>query len=128
MIRSLLVCDDLPSVRYGTGQRLLSLQAALSALGDCRILHLSNNADEANADADFTAPVPFDFRASRSACATRYVTFAETRHDTSYRRIFERIRSEYPFDLIFCSFFRNTPEIPTDLAVNGSRTLTLTLD
>jgi hypothetical protein len=116
MIRSLLVCDDLPSSTYGTGQRLLSLQRALAKLGQCRILHLTNGASEPNEAADYRAPLPFDFRASRAAWARRHLTFAEARRDDSYRAVFERIRNEYPFDLVLCSFFRNASAVPTDIA------------
>jgi hypothetical protein len=116
MIRSLLVCDDLPSSSYGTGQRLLSLQRALANLGECRILHLSNDPKELNQAADYGAPLPFDFRASRAAWAIRHLTFAEARRNDSYRAVFQRIHNDYPFDLVMCSFFRNASAVPTDMA------------
>lgn len=115
MIRSLLACDDLPSSSYGTGQRLLSLQRALAKLGECRILHLSNNAEGSNEAADYRAPLPFDFRASRVAWARRHLTFAEARRNDCYRALFQRIRNDYPFDLVLCSFFRNASVVPTDI-------------
>lgn len=116
MVRSLLVCDCLPSSQYGTGQRLLTLQTALAALGECRVLHLTNDADVGGGVVQYRAPVPFDYRASRFAWAWHHLTFAAARPDKSYRPIFERIRSEFAFDVIVCSFFRSTPAIPTDMA------------
>lgn len=116
MIRSLLVCDCMPSAHYGTGQRLLSLQTALAALGECRVLHLTNESAEAGGPAHYRAAVPFDHRASRSAWLWHHLTFAAARRDKSYRPVFERIHDEFPFDVIVCSFFRSTPAIPTDMA------------
>jgi hypothetical protein len=116
MIRSLLVCDCLPSSHYGTGQRLLTLQTALASLGECRVLHLTNEAGETRGPAHYRAPVPFDHRASRSAWVRHHLTFGAARPDKSYRPVFERIHSEFAFDVILCSFFRSTPAIPTDMA------------
>lgn len=115
MIRSLLVCDCLPSSHYGTGQRLLTLQTALAALGECRVLYLANEPAETGDRAHYRAPVPFDFRSSRAAWAKHHLTFAAARPDESYRPAFDRIHREFPFDVIVCSFFRSTPAIPTDM-------------
>jgi len=116
MIRSLLVCDCLPGSHYGTGQRLLTLQTALAALGECRVLHLTNDSGVTGGPTHYRAPVPFDFRASRAAWTWHHLTFAAARPDKSYRAIFERILSEFAFEVIVCSFFRSTPAIPTDMA------------
>jgi hypothetical protein len=116
MIRSLLVCDCLPSSHYGTGQRLLTLQTALAALGECRVLHLTNESGETAGPTHYRAPVPFDHRASRAAWVWHHLSFAAARPDRCYWPVFERIHSEFPFDAIFCSFFRSTPAIPTDMA------------
>jgi hypothetical protein len=116
MIRSLLVCDCLPSSHYGTGQRLLTLQTALAALGECRVLHLTNDSDVVGDPVHYRAHVPFDFRSSRAAWAKHHLTFAAARSNKSYRPVFSRIHRKFPFDVVICSFFRNTPAIPTDMA------------
>ena len=114
MIRTLLICDDLPSYSYGTGQRLIAHRIALSKLGECRLLHLTNNARPYDLDKrDFVASLPFDHRSSRLAWLYRMITFAACRRDRRYIRILADIRKLFPYDLVFCSFFRTTCVAPT---------------
>ena len=91
-------------------------RSALSALGECRLLHLTNDARPSELDdRDFVAPLPFDYRSSRVAWWRRNLTFAECRQDRRYFEILKNIRKVFPYDLVFCSFFRTACVAPTHL-------------
>jgi len=115
VIRSLLICDDLPSPHYGTGQRLLTLRNALDALGECRVLHLTENDSDIQASANYRAPRPFNLNPTRWRRAIRDLTLAESRRDNRYDAVFKQIEREFSFDLLFCSLFRNSSIIPTKM-------------
>ncbi|PCJ30690.1 MAG: hypothetical protein COA90_08565 [Gammaproteobacteria bacterium] len=112
-IRTLLICDDIPSSSYGTGQRLLAIKKALDTLGECRILHLTNGEKPAElAFNDYIAPLPISKNASRFQYILRNLTFSSYRYDSNYNELFEIIMREFSFDVVVCSFLRNSPVVP----------------
>jgi hypothetical protein len=112
-VKSLLICDDQPSASYGTGQRLLAIQRALHALGECRVLHLTNDPSNVASVGYFVAPLPFDPASSRRQWIWRRLTFGELRPDKRYEDVLKEIRQQYAFDILVCSFLRNLPVIPS---------------
>jgi glycosyltransferase involved in cell wall biosynthesis len=116
MIRSLLICDDVPNTSYGTGQRIIAHRRALSKLGECRLLHLTNGPRPTQlSQLDFIAHLPFDYRSSKLAWVIRNITLAECRPDRSYVDVLENIHKAFSYDIAFCSFFRNSCVAPTYL-------------
>jgi glycosyltransferase involved in cell wall biosynthesis len=116
MIRTLLVSDDDPNTRYGSGQRLTAHWRALAELGECRILHLRPGAPvDLNGEPNFVAPVPFDLGSSRFGWAMRNATLGQYRQDRRFTRVFEGIRRLFPYNAVFCKPFRNACVAPTQL-------------
>jgi len=110
----LLVCDDIVSPNYGTGQRLLAIKRALESLGECRILYLTNKEKPIEFSSnDYIAPLPISKDATRFEYIVWNLTFGSYRIDPNYDKLFKEIKREFCYDIVICSFFRNTPVVPT---------------
>lgn len=115
-VNTLLICDDIPTTHYGTGQRLLAIKRALETLGECRVLLLTDGDRPAElSPQDFIAPRPIANTTTKLGYILRNLTFYIFRKNPIYDAPIAQIKNEFNFDVAVCSFFRNTPAAPTQL-------------
>lgn len=112
-INTLLICDDVPSSSYGTGQRLLAIKLSLDTLGECRILHLSDGIKPAElSHEDYMAPRPLSLTSSKLNYVKNHLSLKKFRFDNKYERYIHDIKQSFQYDVVVCSFLRNSPAVP----------------
>ncbi|WP_395075526.1 glycosyltransferase family 4 protein [Hyphococcus sp.] len=116
-IRSLLVSSDAPSTVYGTGRRLAAIHEVLSSLGECRTMQLvADPKQHEKSGVDYLGAAEFAQPKSRLGWARYHLTFREFRRDKAVQECVRAVYRDYPFDLLFCSFFRSSGAACFDLA------------